>query len=113
MAHALNSLKVHLIVQLNRIQQELLDCLSNSTISAEITLAHRLKSHPQTSWVELLEHNVSPDHTALVNELTRVEAALCQFDIGQYGYCADCEEPISLNELKKDPTKQRCGLCER
>ena len=113
MAYALNSLKAHLIIQLNRIQEELLECLSNSTISAEKNLAETLKSHPQTSWMELLEHNVSPDHTTLVKELTKVEAALCQFDIGQYGYCADCEEPISLDELKKDPTKQRCGLCER
>jgi len=46
-------------------------------------------------------------------ELKRVDAALCQLDLGLYGLCSDCEESIEPELLQADPCRQRCRHCER
>ena len=43
--------------------------------------------------------------------MTMLEAAVSQIDIGQYGYCCDCEEKIATALLQKDPATQRCTKC--
>lgn len=97
--------------ELIELQGSLIQKLSNSTVAIELQLAQQLTNNPQANWVELLEHQVSPSFNTLINRLNHVEAALCQFDIGQYGYCADCEELIETTRLENDPTEQRCRAC--
>ena len=46
-------------------------------------------------------------------ELKRVDAALCQLDLGLYGICSDCEESIEPELLQADPCRQRCSRCEQ
>jgi RNA polymerase-binding transcription factor DksA len=43
--------------------------------------------------------------------MTKLEAAVSQIEIGQYGYCCDCEEEISKEQLELDPATQRCKKC--
>ncbi|MEZ8131247.1 DksA protein [Enterovibrio norvegicus] len=43
--------------------------------------------------------------------LERIDAALCAIHTGLFGYCADCEEPISINDLLNDPAEPRCFEC--
>ncbi|WP_394201093.1 TraR/DksA family transcriptional regulator [Shewanella waksmanii] len=44
-------------------------------------------------------------------QLTKLDAAYCQLDIGMYGLCADCESEIEAERLAKDPLEQRCAAC--
>ncbi|KUE81899.1 conjugal transfer protein TraR [Aeromonas schubertii] len=54
-----------------------------------------------------------PNQSApLTARLLHVEAALCQMELGLYGLCADCEEPLSVAALDQDPALQRCPRCE-
>ncbi|WP_341503578.1 hypothetical protein [Gallaecimonas sp. GXIMD4217] len=48
----------------------------------------------------------------LTERLGRVEAALCQLDLGLFGLCADCESEIPPRLLDSDPTTQRCNDCQ-
>ncbi|MCM2679829.1 TraR/DksA family transcriptional regulator [Echinimonas agarilytica] len=43
--------------------------------------------------------------------LQAIDASLCQIEIGLYGFCADCEQAIEAELLKRDPTTQRCKRC--
>jgi DnaK suppressor protein len=47
-----------------------------------------------------------------LDEMVQVEAALHRLDIGVYGDCADCGEPISLQRLLAQPAAQRCAPCQ-
>ncbi|RTR39428.1 TraR/DksA family transcriptional regulator [Shewanella canadensis] len=44
-------------------------------------------------------------------KLTKLDAAICQLDIGLYGLCSDCESVIEPERLAKDPIEQRCENC--
>ena len=44
-------------------------------------------------------------------ELRRIEAALKRIDEGDYGYCAECGEPIPEKRLTIDLTATRCAGC--
>ncbi|WP_372872456.1 TraR/DksA family transcriptional regulator [Shewanella sp.] len=48
----------------------------------------------------------------IYDQLTRLDAALCQLDLGLYGLCADCEAEIEADRLAEDPTVQRCRACD-
>ena len=44
-------------------------------------------------------------------ELRKIEAALKRIDEGEYGYCAECGEPIAQKRLEVDLTATRCAAC--
>jgi DnaK suppressor protein len=46
-------------------------------------------------------------------ELRQVEAALHRLDIGAYGDCQDCAEPVGLERLRVQPAAERCAPCQR
>ncbi len=45
------------------------------------------------------------------NELQRIEAALERVKTGDFGYCVNCDEPISDKRLKLDPSTPLCIDC--
>jgi DnaK suppressor protein len=47
-----------------------------------------------------------------VDELEAVRAALLRLDLGSYGDCVDCGEPIPIERLKVQPTAARCAGCQ-
>ena len=47
-----------------------------------------------------------------LDEMVQVEAALQRLDAGNFGDCADCGEPISLQRLRVQPAAQRCAPCQ-
>ncbi|QSX32429.1 TraR/DksA family transcriptional regulator [Shewanella avicenniae] len=63
---------------------------------------------------DVIEQMASHDmcHHALYSKLVRLDAALCQLDIGLYGLCSDCEADIEAERLSADPTEQRCHHCD-
>jgi DnaK suppressor protein len=44
-------------------------------------------------------------------QLRRIEAALARLDAGDYGLCAQCEEPIAPRRLEADPAAPLCISC--
>ena len=45
------------------------------------------------------------------NELQRIDAALARVDTGNYGYCVNCDEEISVKRLSLDPSTPLCIDC--
>jgi len=74
-------------------------------------LVNDLHSINYSDWPDFLEKHFLLNHEPKLNRLVQLEAALAQFEIGQYGYCADCEEPIELERLDADPAAQRFKRC--
>jgi DnaK suppressor protein len=44
-------------------------------------------------------------------EIHRIEAALAKIESGDYGYCAVCDEEISVKRLELDPAVTLCIKC--
>ncbi|MFY0691843.1 MAG: TraR/DksA C4-type zinc finger protein [Paracoccaceae bacterium] len=44
---------------------------------------------------------------------TRIKAARDRMEEGEYGYCLECGEEISLDRLRFDPTLPTCLTCAR
>lgn len=87
-------------------------------------LIRQLKACRQDDWaqkVERCERDQLVDLTSRLDlpgvehsvaRLKRLDAALCQMDLGLYGFCSDCEDPLLPEQLEQDPTLQRCPRCE-
>jgi RNA polymerase-binding transcription factor DksA len=45
-------------------------------------------------------------------ELRRCQAALHRLDLGVYGDCCDCHDPIALRRLLVQPEAERCAECQ-
>ena len=54
----------------------------------------------------------SQRHSETLGRLEKVTAALADMALGLYGQCAECEEPLSLEQLERDPASRRCASCE-
>ncbi|RKR03666.1 TraR/DksA family transcriptional regulator [Maricaulis maris] len=44
-------------------------------------------------------------------ELRRIDAALARIDEDEFGWCAECGEPIEEARLEIDPAAPRCSGC--
>ncbi|MCE9684914.1 TraR/DksA C4-type zinc finger protein [Shewanella sp. AS16] len=88
----------------SRLRQELASLLQLQEQSSELT--HKTLSE----LIELLL-TLQLSHHDLYARLARLDAALCQLELGLYGLCADCEAEIEAERLGADPTEQRCERC--
>lgn len=84
-------------------------------LSAQADLNGKLADRPVLTLdlseiIDTLTHTPLAEH-ALFLRLMRLDAALCQLDLGLYGLCADCETDIEADRLNQDPTEQRCLAC--
>jgi RNA polymerase-binding transcription factor DksA len=64
-------------------------------------------------WLDLAAQQLGNEYNPLIERMNKLEAAISQIDIGQYGYCCDCEEKISEQRLERDPAAQRCDKCAK
>lgn len=48
-----------------------------------------------------------------VSDLARIEMALLRITEGEYGWCAECGEPIAYRRLEIDPATHLCIGCAR
>ncbi len=104
-------IQTKLSAELAQVRQRLLDTLSNSKQPYHQQLLSQLKTNPASDWLDLTASNLGSEYQILIARLEKLEAALCQIDIGQYGYCCDCEEKIDNKRLLSDPASQRCRRC--
>ncbi|HEA18258.1 MAG: TraR/DksA family transcriptional regulator [Pseudoalteromonas prydzensis] len=98
--------------ELQQVRQALLLRLSDSNNLIHHALVATLHEHNPEQWLELTQKQLGTEYQDIILRLEQLEAAVCQIDIGQYGYCCDCEEKIDPQRLNADPTAQRCGNCE-
>ncbi|QTD57726.1 TraR/DksA C4-type zinc finger protein [Parasphingorhabdus cellanae] len=47
------------------------------------------------------------------NDLARIDIALKRMDEDEYGWCAECGEPIAYKRLEIDPAAALCVACAR
>jgi RNA polymerase-binding transcription factor DksA len=47
------------------------------------------------------------------NEIHAVERALKRIELGTYGTCVSCGQPIERERLEAYPTANRCAACQR
>jgi DnaK suppressor protein len=47
-----------------------------------------------------------------LEDLQRCQHALHRLDMGIYGDCCDCHEPIALERLQAQPEAERCTACQ-
>ncbi|WP_299843175.1 TraR/DksA C4-type zinc finger protein [uncultured Roseovarius sp.] len=47
------------------------------------------------------------------SEKTRLKAALGRLEEGEFGYCDDCGDEISLKRLELDPAAAKCISCAK
>ncbi|MFH0898982.1 MAG: TraR/DksA family transcriptional regulator [bacterium] len=47
-----------------------------------------------------------------IDELRNIEGALKRIEKGEFGYCIDCEAPISEKRLQNSPYAARCIVCQ-
>ncbi|KTF14873.1 TraR/DksA C4-type zinc finger protein [Pseudoalteromonas sp. H105] len=93
-------------------RKSLLAALAQSNNLTHHCLLHTLESNNPEQWLELTERQLGSEYSELIIRLEKLEAAVCQIEIGQYGYCCDCEEKIDAQRLLDDPTNQRCKKCD-
>lgn len=104
-------IQTKLSAELAQVRQRLLDMLTNSDQGYHQQLLSQLSETPPADWLELTSNKLGPEYQILISRLEKLEAALCQINIGQYGYCCDCEEKIDDERLLADPASQRCRSC--
>lgn len=99
-------------IELDSVRCEFLNELKDAQHEFTGELASMLENSTPGEWIDLAVTKINPNQFPRFQRLMELEAALCQIDIGQFGYCCDCETKLDLLELSKDPAKQRCPVCE-
>ncbi|QTL35143.1 MULTISPECIES: TraR/DksA C4-type zinc finger protein [Pseudoalteromonas] len=103
--------QVKLQAELDQIRHEFLADLKQASNHATEALIDTLQSSPPHEWVDIASDRICPGQFPNFERLVKVEAAICQMDIGQFGYCCDCEKKIEDTLLAVDPAAQRCLEC--
>ncbi|ESP90321.1 MULTISPECIES: TraR/DksA family transcriptional regulator [Pseudoalteromonas] len=85
--------------------------LKTNTNPVILELAEVLESTSPTDWIDSINEKICPSQFPSYQRLVQIEAALCQIDIGQFGFCCDCEQEIEEALLEQDPATQRCSQC--
>jgi len=75
-------------------------------------LADRVGDFEEQSVADLLADIDLSEIDRDVQELREIESALTRMAEGSYGYCVDCEEPVSYERLEKLPSAARCRRCQ-
>jgi len=97
--------------EIAQVKSKILNMLSQSVYPTHQYLMTILINTETNEWLDYATENLGPEYNLLINRMTKLEAAVSQIEIGQYGYCCDCEEEISKEQLELDPATQRCKKC--
>jgi RNA polymerase-binding transcription factor DksA len=97
--------------EIAQVKSKILHILSQSAHPTHQHVMLILAKTANNKWLDLATEKLGPEYSQLIERMTKLEAAVSQIDIGQYGYCCDCEEKISARQLEQDPATQRCKKC--
>ncbi|MBB1385891.1 conjugal transfer protein TraR [Pseudoalteromonas sp. SG45-5] len=97
--------------EIAQVKSNILAMLAKSTYPVHKSLMLVLNKTASNEWLDCAAEKLGPEYALLISRMTKLEAAVSQIEIGQYGYCCDCEERISAVLLEQDPAAQRCNKC--
>lgn len=97
--------------EIAKVKSSILSMLSKSTHPSHKDLLLILSKKSNNEWLDCASEKLGPEYALLISRMIELEAAISQIEIGQYGYCCDCEEKISPTLLMLDPAVQRCEKC--
>ena len=96
----------------SRLHQEITAELEESGDHRAAEAADRVRDAGEASVTDLLadlEYSTIERHLA---ELRGLERAVERIDLGSYGYCVDCGQPIAEGRLDAHPAAERCIDCQ-
>lgn len=99
--------------EITKVQSAIMAMLCESSLSCYQQLKCELSSIKKSEWIDHIGQKLGPEYTPLINRMIQLEAAISQIEIGQYGYCCDCEQELPSALLEKDPATQRCDKCAK
>ncbi|MFO6421992.1 TraR/DksA family transcriptional regulator [Motilimonas sp. KMU-193] len=108
----LTHFQTELMTQLNEQKNRIIAFLEQAEQPSHRMAAARLMQLTNAEFIEYAIHLDEPKFKPAIAMIKRIDAALCQIDLGLYGLCSDCEEPIEMALLSQDPTEQRCFRCK-
>ena len=97
--------------QAQQLRQLLLNELSREPTLAPSALSQLADASADNLVEFALDYYAQRSNTTL-RELERVDAALADMALGLYGVCSECEEPLTAEQLRRDPASRRCPKCE-
>ncbi|MGY5453166.1 TraR/DksA family transcriptional regulator [Agarivorans sp. MS3-6] len=103
--------QLRLTQQLEQLKSEIISFLTASEKTSLQLTAEKLQSLSNEQLIDQALKLQFSELNAQLKQLQRVDAALCQVDLGLYGLCSDCEEVIEIERLNNDPSTQRCQIC--
>ena len=96
-----------------RLELEELSALSSSTAGDRAPVQLDQQSVGRLSRVDAMQGQALAQASDLRRKARAIalEAALSRFESEDFGYCADCGEPIAIARLRVDPATRLCIAC--
>lgn len=107
-----NEILKTLLYEQSRLQSEIITFLESSQLVSHQKLSYDLQQVEQYYWIDLLRENLCLELEKPVNSLELIDTSLANIEIGFYGICSDCDNPIEAKVLENVPSIQRCTNCE-
>ncbi len=95
------------------LRDETREALSRSDKESHAEIAGRVTDLEDQSLADLLVDVNLAEITRDVLEIRAIERALKRLDLGTYGTCVSCGQPIERERLEAYPTANRCAACQR
>ena len=108
----LTQFKTKLLDSVIQLRADISYILQNSTHTSHHLVASQLQKLCNDKFLDLLLKIELPLIAHKTDKIKNIDAALNNLDIGMFGSCSDCEEPIEAERLNENPTIQRCLSCE-
>ncbi|KZN58579.1 TraR/DksA family transcriptional regulator [Pseudoalteromonas luteoviolacea] len=108
----LNQYQLKLADELVQTRESFIEDLKTTSNPVTSQLAEMLQQTSPSDWIDSIDEKICPSQFPNYMRLVQIEAAMCQIDIGQFGFCCDCEKEIEVELLNQDPTTQRCKYCQ-
>jgi DnaK suppressor protein len=108
----LNKYQQKLLTSLGKLRLDITKILLRSNHSSHLLIAKQVEKMSNDELIELTDKLNLPSIEHKIIEISEIDAALNNIQIGLYGICSDCEKLISAEQLNAQPTTQRCIHCD-
>ena len=95
------------------LREETREVLARSDNEGYVDIAGRVGDLEDKSLADLLGDVNLAEVSRDVQEIRAVERALKRIELGTYGICVSCGQPIERERLEAYPTANRCAACQR
>ncbi|WP_372761579.1 conjugal transfer protein TraR [Pseudoalteromonas sp.] len=99
--------------EITQLKSSIMNLLARSQHPAHSRVLTLLTHTTNADWLDCATQQLGPEYDVFITRMTELEAAVSQIEIGQYGYCCDCEQQIATSLLARDAAIQRCERCTK